>query len=313
LIDAGDRPADVEFVQGDIRDRDVVRSACDGVDVILHNVAQVPLAKDTALFESVNVYGTHVLLDCAHEARVSKVVCTSSSAVFGVPSHNPVTLATKPNPAEDYGLAKYRGELLCRAAASRGLDVTIVRPRTIVGHGRLGIFAILFDWIADGVDVFVFGNGANRYQFVHAADLGDAIIRASKREGPALYNIGASEFGTMRESLESLCAHADTGSGVRGLPMKPAVAGMRALSRVGLAPFASYHWIMYGQSMWFDTTQATDELGWSARYSNAAMFAESYDWFLANRHNLTAGESSHHRSPLKQGVLSSAKALLRWT
>ena len=38
--------AGVEYVQGDVRDRDAVRAACDGVDVVLHNVAQVPLARD---------------------------------------------------------------------------------------------------------------------------------------------------------------------------------------------------------------------------------------------------------------------------
>jgi nucleoside-diphosphate-sugar epimerase len=54
LIDADDRPPQVEFVQGDIRDADVVRAACVGADVVYHNVAQVPLARDRHLFESVN-------------------------------------------------------------------------------------------------------------------------------------------------------------------------------------------------------------------------------------------------------------------
>jgi nucleoside-diphosphate-sugar epimerase len=63
----------------------------------------------------------------------------------------------------------------CRA---HGLDVTIVRPRTILGHGRLGIFGILFEWVADGADIFVLGDGANRYQFVHADDLADVCVLA---------------------------------------------------------------------------------------------------------------------------------------
>ena len=100
-----------------------------------------------------NVTGTAVLLDAAMECGVGKVVYTSSSAVFGVPSENPVTRETSPRPMEAYGRAKYEGELLCRAMATRGLDVSIVRPRTILGHGRLGIFGILFDWIADGASV----------------------------------------------------------------------------------------------------------------------------------------------------------------
>jgi len=53
--------------------------------------------------------------------------------------------------------------------------VTIVRPRTVLGHGRLGVMALLFEFVADGAPVFVLGGGNNRYQLVHAADLADAI------------------------------------------------------------------------------------------------------------------------------------------
>ncbi len=62
LQDAHDRPGDVEFVQADIADARRVRESCDGVDVVFHNVAQVPLARDPALFEAVNVHGTANLL-----------------------------------------------------------------------------------------------------------------------------------------------------------------------------------------------------------------------------------------------------------
>src|SRR5438067_2151448 len=62
LVDADDRPCDVEFVQGDIRDAAAVERACRDVAVVHHNVAQVPLAKDRHLFWSVNVEGTENLL-----------------------------------------------------------------------------------------------------------------------------------------------------------------------------------------------------------------------------------------------------------
>ena len=157
-----------------------------GVDVVHHNVAQVPLARDRDLFRTVNVDGTALLLQECERAGVRKVVHTSSSAVFGVPRSNPVTRDTPPAPGEAYGRAKLDAEELCRAALSRGLDVSVVRPRTIVGPGRLGIFAILFDWIADGVDVPVLGRGDNRYQFVHADDLAAACVLAGERPGRGL-------------------------------------------------------------------------------------------------------------------------------
>jgi nucleoside-diphosphate-sugar epimerase len=299
----------VEYVAGDVRDRHALRAACEGVDVVFHNVAQVPLAKDRALFDSVNVTGTANLLVAARDAGVAKIVHTSSSAVFGIPEHNPVTETTPVRPLEAYGRAKVQAELLCRDAIATGLDVTIVRPRTILGHGRLGIMALLFEFVADGAPVFVLGNGANRYQFVHASDLADACLRAADRAGPSVYNVGASEFGTMRETLQALVDHAQTSSRVRALPVAPARVLMRVLAQLGLAPFAPYHWLLYSESLYFDTTKASTELGWHPQFSNAEMVVESYDWFLDHRNELDADAKSHHQSPVRPGVLRLIKRL----
>src|SRR5260221_5869472 len=151
----GPELARAEYVMGDVRDPAALRAVCDGIDVVLHNVAQVPLAKDRELFDSVNVAGTANVLVAARDARVSKVVHTSSSAVFGIPEHNPVTEDSPCHPLEAYGRAKLRAELLCHDAVASGLDVTIVRPRTVLGHGRLGVIALLFEFDAVCAPVFV--------------------------------------------------------------------------------------------------------------------------------------------------------------
>jgi len=305
-----ERAAKVDYVPGDVRDRATVRSACEGVDVVLHNVAQVPLAKDRELFWSVNVTGTANVLLAARDAGVDKVVHTSSSAIFGIPESNPVTEDTPGRPLEAYGKAKLEAEFLCRDAAANGLDVSIVRPRTILGHGRLGIIAVLFEFVAEGAPVFVLDGGHNRYQFIHANDLADAVLRAGDRDKPAVYNIGATEFGTMRELLQALVDHAGTGSQLRSLPAAPARVAMKVAATAGVAPFAPYHWLLYAESLWFDTTRAQTELGWSSRWSNVAALVESYEWFLAHRQELAHREgASHHQSPVKLGVLEVLKRL----
>lgn len=311
LHDVDDRPEGVQFVGGDVRDRETVRRAVDGIDVVFNNVAQVPLAKDLVLLRTVNVDGTTLLLDVAREAGVHKVVHTSSSAVFGIPAANPVLPTTVPSPVEAYGHAKLAAEWACLEAATHGLDVSIVRPRTILGHGRLGIFGILFDWIADGADVFVLGDGSNRYQFVHADDLADICVLAAGHTGPMILNAGTDRFGTMRESLESLCQHAATGARVRSLPARPTSLAMRAAAGLGLAPFAPYHWIMYSKSLWFDIDHARNSLGWQPKFSNEEMFAASYDWFLANRASTNDASASHHRQTAKQGGLKLVKRATR--
>lgn len=317
LDPSGVQPDGVEVIVGDIRDRAAVRGAVDGIDVVYHNVAQVPLARDPHLLRTVNVDGTDRLLEAAADAGVAKVVHTSSSAVFGIPDVNPVLPTTVPRPQEAYGEAKLAAEWAClRATAEDGLDVTIVRPRTIVGHGRLGIFGILFDWIADGADPFVLGDGSNRYQFVHADDLAALCIAAGRSPGPAVLNAGTDRFGTMREALEHLCAHAGTGARVRSLPAGAAALAMRLTAAAGLTPFAPYHWLMYARSMWFDLDHAVERLGWQPRYSNDEMFAESYDWFLAHRSDVSGdrddadgGAASPHRRTASSRLLSVLKAL----
>ena len=311
LNDADDRLPGVDVVLGDIRDPKVVASAVDGADIVFNNVAQVPLAKDHELLRTVNVDGTVLLLDACRRSGVRKVVHTSSSAVFGVPRSNPVLPTTVPSPVEEYGHAKLAAEWACMAAVRDGLDVTIVRPRTILGHGRLGIFGILFEWVADGADIFVLGKGSNRYQFVHADDLAEVCLRAGDAPGAAVFNAGTDRFGTMRESLESLCSHAGTGSKVRSLPATPAAWGMKAAARLHLAPFAPYHWMMYSKSLWFDIEHVQSALGWQPRFSNAEMLADSYDWFLGNRANTAAEGRSHHRTTAKQGALKALKTATR--
>jgi nucleoside-diphosphate-sugar epimerase len=299
---------DVQVVEGDIRDPDAVRRAVTGVDVVYHNVAQVPLTRDRRLLRTVNVDGTRTLLDACATAGTGKVVHTSSSAVFGIPETNPVRPETVPSPQEPYGHAKLAAEWACLRAAAGGLDVTIVRPRTILGHGRLGIFSILFDWIADGKDPVVLGDGSNRYQFVHADDLASACLLAAERTRPAVVNVGTDRFGTMAEAITNLCAHAGTGSQVRTLPARPAAVAMRASAALGLSPFAPYHWLMYSRSMWFDIDHVRAELGWAPRWSNDEMLAESYDWFCAHRDDAATG-SSPHRRPARAGALTLFKHL----
>lgn len=299
----------VEAVVGDVRDRALVEEACEGVDVVLHNVAQVPLARDRELFWSVNVLGTANVLLAARTCGVAKVVHTSSSAIYGIPAGNPVHEGSPAVPLEAYGRAKLEAEQLCHEAAAGGVDVTIIRPRTILGHGRLGIMAILFELVAEGAPVFVLDGGHNRYQFVHADDLAAAVLLAAGRPGATSYNIGAQDFGTMRETLQALVDHARTGARVRSLPSAPARVGMQLASATGLAPFAPYHWLLYGESLWFDTAKAAGELGWQAEHSNASMVIESYEWWRAHRTELGGDGRSHHQSPARMGVLGVLKRL----
>jgi nucleoside-diphosphate-sugar epimerase len=308
LRDAHDRPSDVEFVAGDVRDPVAVARAMRDVDVVHHQIAQVPLAKDKYLLHSVNVVGTENVLAAAAAAHVQKVVVVSSSAVYGMPDRVPIDARTPTKPAELYGQAKLAAEMRALAWLARGLDVSIVRPRTILGAGRLGIFQLLFEWVRRGRPIYTLGAGDNRYQFVHVDDLADLCLRA-ERPGHGVWLGGATVFGTMRELLLHLVQHARTRSPVRALPLRPTQIAMALTSRLGLSPLASYHALAYGREIWFDTAPTRAALDWQPQHSNDAMLAESFDWYVHNRARVLAQlDASPHRSALAPRMLR----LLDW-
>ncbi len=84
---------------------------------------------------------------------------------------------------------------------------------------------------------------------------------------------------------------------------------MKVTSRAGLSPLGAYHSLMYGRSMYFDLARTKRELGWTPRYGNVEMFCDSYDWYLRHREEVLARHgASHHKSPVRQGVLRARSA-----
>jgi nucleoside-diphosphate-sugar epimerase len=302
----------LDYFQGDIRQLSQIKEALKGIRIVHHNVAQVPLAKNAGLFWAVNHGGTLHLLKASLLAGVQKVVYTSSSAIYGVPTILPVSENTLPHPAEAYGKAKYAGELLCKDYIDQGLDISIIRPRTILGHGRLGSFQILFEWIYQNHNIPVLGQGDNVYQFVHAEDLADACIAAGHSKGPDSFNIGTDQYGTLYDAIQHLIIHAKSRSKIRRFPFTLATLGMKISSALRLSPLGPYHALMYGRSMYFDLTQAKEKLGFQPRYSNDAMFQESYDWYIQHRDALLTQKKqrSTHQSPVKEGILYCLKKII---
>jgi nucleoside-diphosphate-sugar epimerase len=289
-----------EFRRGDIRDPGAVRRAVEGCDVVVDNAALVPVTRaDPATYRSVNVEGCRTTLWAAREVG-AYVLHISSSAIYGVPRELPITATTPFAPFEPYGESKAEADRVVAAARADGQAVASLRPRTLLGEGRLGIFDVIFARVRGGRRVPMFGSGRNRVQMSDVEDFCSAAVAAIERRASDDYNVGAAEFGTVREDLQALIDHAGTRARLFPMPTLAIRAVLEPLDRVGRSPFNAWHWKSAPKPFYFDLSKAMGELGWRPRYSNAEALIRAYEHYLARPQ---ASSASAHRRPL-EGALA---------
>jgi nucleoside-diphosphate-sugar epimerase len=299
--------ASVDELRGDVRDRDSVAKLVQGADVVVHAAAALPIQASRESIRSVNVGGTENVLRAADDAGVRRVIFISSTAVYGVPEKHPIEEDDPLVGVGSYGESKIDAEGLCRVAA---VETTIVRPKTFIGAERLGVFEILFDWIREGRRIYTLGKGHNRYQLLAVEDLVDAIVRAAGEPAAAreTFNIGATEFGTVRSDLQALIDHAGSSSRLQPVPVKPAEIALRGLELLRVSPLAEWHYKTAHKDSFVDVTKAQRLLSWQPRLSNRDALIQTYDWYLANRGRV-GGAGVTHRVPWNQQALGLLKRL----
>ncbi len=306
-LDDAELERSVEELRGDVRDLDSVGRLVAGADVVVHAAAALPIQASRGSIRSVNVGGTENVLRAADDAGVRRVVFISSTAVYGVPEKHPIEENDPLVGVGSYGESKIDAEGLCRVAA---VETTIVRPKTFIGAERLGVFEILFDWIREGRRIYTLGQGHNRYQLLAVEDLVDAIVRTGKEPAAAqeTFNIGATEFGTVRSDLQALIDHAGSSSRLQPVPVKPAELALRGLELLRVSPLAEWHYKTAHKDSFVDVSKAQNLLGWQPRLSNRDALIETYDWYLANRGRV-GGAGVTHRVPWNQQALGLLKRL----
>jgi nucleoside-diphosphate-sugar epimerase len=300
---------DVEELRGDVRDPSAAGRLTAGADVLVHAAAALPIQASREAIRSVNVEGTAVTLAASLEAGVPRAVLISSTAVYGIPKHHPIAEDAPLVGVGHYGESKIDAERVAEDAGRRGLEVVILRPKTFVGPERLGVFEILFDWIREGRRIPILGDGSNRYQLLAVEDLVEATLSAA--DAPVageIFNVGATEFGTVRSDLEGLIAHTGSASRLRPVPVRPAEVALRALELARLSPLAEWHYRTAHRDSYVDVSKAQRLLGFAPRLSNEQALCETYDWYLENRQRARPAGVTH-RVPWDQRALGVLKRL----
>jgi nucleoside-diphosphate-sugar epimerase len=309
--DAG--AAGLTSVQGDLRDRSLMSTlfAEQRFDAVFHVAAQLAhgMRLDEHLLWTSNVDATVLLAELAKAHGVRPFVFVSTNCLWARDlGHAVHEERDVPAPIEIYGKSKLEAEQ--RLAAFAGdLNVVILRCPTIMDEGRLGLLAILYEFIDDGKTVWVVGDGGNRYQFVYADDLASACILGAQYGKSGLFHVGSDDVQSMRAVYESVIAAGGSRSKVRSLPKGPTIAAMMAAHKLRISPLGPYHYKMIAESFVFDTARAKQELGWQPTLTNEQMLLRAYSYYREHRADIHGRtDVSAHRKPAGMGVIR----LLKW-
>lgn len=153
----------VTLATADIRTPGSVRPALDGCDVLFHLAANPRLwERDRNEFRRVNTDGTRNVLASAEDARVPRVVYTSTESIIGPARDGRICDEDTVSRAEDmvgpYCLSKFLAEQEALAAAARGLDVVIVNPTVPVGPGDVNASpptAMILDFLRGRIPAYI--------------------------------------------------------------------------------------------------------------------------------------------------------------
>jgi dTDP-L-rhamnose 4-epimerase len=221
------RPAyladDVELVVGDVRHRELVRKALQGVDAVVHLAARVGVGQsmyEIDEYVSANTHGTAVLLEALLDRPVRKLVVASSMSVYGEGLYDPGDAVERrledleareweprgrngerltPRPTSEdklcanssvYALTKYDQERLCLVfGAAYGVPAVALRffnvygPHQALSNPYTGVLAIFASRLLNGRAPLVFEDGGQRRDFVNVRDVATAIALALESDG----------------------------------------------------------------------------------------------------------------------------------
>lgn len=304
-----DYPSSSTFYNVDVRDGNKINQIVKTADLIIHTAAALPLWSKKDIFTT-NVDGTRTVLDAALRNRIKRVVYISSTAVYGVPKKHPI-LETDPLVGVGYyGESKIAAEAVCREYIKKNLNVTILRPKTFLGPGRLGVFQILYDWVKNGKRIPILGSGSNRYQLLAVEDLAEAIYRfviSESGEINSAFNIGAEVFGTVKEDVGSLCRYANNGSHLFAFPAVPIKIALRLLEFLNLSPLYKWVYETADKDSFVSIDKIKQAINYQPKFSNAQTLISSYQWYLDNYKEMEGKSGVTHRVPWKQGALEIVK------
>ena len=202
-----------ELHVADIRDREKIEELFEGSEAIAHLAALPGLDKCRERPEeatSINIYGTHQVLETARRLDIEKFVFCSSAAIYGKPEKLPVTESHPARPLNLYGITKLAGEKLVESYHNNyGIETIILRFGNVFGVGLYTNYDTVIPKFVrmglKGESLTAYGDGTSTRDFVHVEDIVQALklSLASKGHGGQYYNVGGEtmEIGVLAKNI----------------------------------------------------------------------------------------------------------------
>lgn len=311
-LDWTNNPIKKDYVQSicaDIRDKWAVRYAMIDCDVVIHTATANPAYKKNEI-SSIIIDGTINLLEVCLLNRIKRFIYLSSTAVYGIPQKVPLRENDDTMPYDSYNKAKIDCERICREYRKKGVCIPILRPRTFIGPGRLGIFTILYEWAKEGRNFPMLGSGGNLYQLLDVEDLCEAIYLCMTKDRSIVndtFNIGAKEFSTIREDYQSILDEAGYGKKIISFPRKPLLIVLKLMEMLKIIPLYRRLYMKLFLDYYVSIEKAEKKLEFKPRYSNKESLLRSFRWYMDNHNQYSNKIGLTSSEPWNQGILKLIK------
>ena len=239
--------------------------------------SKLPIFKQYESFYRNNVKGTERIIDLCKKSKIKKIIYVSTDMVYGLPKTIPIKEDHKTNPIGDYGKTKLIAEELIKNSS---LKYIILRPRLIIGPGRLGVFKKLFSWIKNNKNIFLIGNGNNRYQMISVYDCADAcILCAESKSENKIYNLGSDNPPKVIEEINEVIKFAKKDSKIYRLNAKIVKLCLIILELFHISPLKKEQYMIADKDYILETSKIKKEIKWKPKFNDKDMLISAYESF----------------------------------
>ena len=234
-------------------------------------------------FFNQNIELAEAIASVARKSGISKIVYVSTDMVYGDEVMSPLTERSTPKPIGEYGASKLMAERIL-SSNIEVYDLVILRPRLILGRGRVGTIQKLAKLITSPFPIVLLGNGKNKYQFVAVEDVCTAIELSLNPCESGIYNIGSDNPPNLDDLFEATLKALQQKKFVLKIPNRLAIIIFDALDKLDISPLAPEQYRIAGLDFVLNTEKIKNKLGWAPTKDDQTMLIESLSSLISSRY-----------------------------